>query len=267
MFSNESILHKFMSRQKFRIHNTDLDNLTSNLRGEVGEIIFSWVLFCKFKEKADSMYTDDINKDAKNEELSTYNALAAKLKDEMIARLSELAEQKIGQLTFYFAQMKLNQFETEVKQYSNFIEKNRFKEKRNSDISHKELPEKWSQHKRIFIAYKDVVIAIVLAIRIMKIVDRAVLGPSAPHLWREMRRRRYTVSNPAKAAYMLLPYLRLNELERAHIFNAELEEGRRTWEEAEIQVNGISQKVQACKAWGIIELDSKVVVLPHYPMK
>ena len=33
-----------MSREKLRIHNTDLDNLVSNLRGEVGEIISSWGL-------------------------------------------------------------------------------------------------------------------------------------------------------------------------------------------------------------------------------
>jgi hypothetical protein len=33
-----------VNRQKLRVMNTQLDNLISNLRGEVGEIITSWVL-------------------------------------------------------------------------------------------------------------------------------------------------------------------------------------------------------------------------------
>ena len=33
-----------MSKPKLRVKNTQLDNLISNLRGEVGEIITSWVL-------------------------------------------------------------------------------------------------------------------------------------------------------------------------------------------------------------------------------
>jgi hypothetical protein len=33
-----------MSRQKLRVKNTQLDNLISNLRGEVGEIVTTWVL-------------------------------------------------------------------------------------------------------------------------------------------------------------------------------------------------------------------------------
>jgi hypothetical protein len=32
-----------MSREKLRIYNTDLNNLVANLRGEIGEIVFSWV--------------------------------------------------------------------------------------------------------------------------------------------------------------------------------------------------------------------------------
>jgi hypothetical protein len=33
-----------MSKHKLRIHNTQLDNLISNLRGEIGEVITSWIL-------------------------------------------------------------------------------------------------------------------------------------------------------------------------------------------------------------------------------
>ncbi len=33
-----------MNRPKLRVKNTQLDNLISHLRGEVGEVVMSWVL-------------------------------------------------------------------------------------------------------------------------------------------------------------------------------------------------------------------------------
>ena len=58
---------------------------------------------------------------------------------EIVARLSELAEAKIGQLTFYFASQKLKALATEVEAFSDFIVREKFQQKRNLDISHKNL--------------------------------------------------------------------------------------------------------------------------------
>jgi hypothetical protein len=117
-------------------------------------------------------------------------------------------------LTFYFVQEKLNKFEQEVNEYHRFIKKKKFHEKRNYDISHKELPEKWTEHKNIHIPYRNILIGIILALRLMKKIDAEVLGPSSIYLWREMRKRRYTPMDPVKVSFMLLPYLNLSEEDR-----------------------------------------------------
>src|SRR5438093_13045890 len=65
--------------------------------------------------------------------------MAAKLRDGLVMRLAELAEAKVCQPTFYFAARKLNVLMAEADTFSEFIRKNRLKEKRNKDISHKEL--------------------------------------------------------------------------------------------------------------------------------
>jgi hypothetical protein len=40
-----------MSNRQSRIRDTDTDNLISNLRGEVGEVISTWVLLRRFKSQ------------------------------------------------------------------------------------------------------------------------------------------------------------------------------------------------------------------------
>ena len=98
-----------MSRQKLRVKNTQLDNLVSNLRGEVGEIISSWVLLRHIMASQRGLFSDDPGKDMANEGLAFVSMLREKLADEIVARLSELAEPKIGRLTFHFAGEKLEQ--------------------------------------------------------------------------------------------------------------------------------------------------------------
>ena len=191
-----------MSRTKLRIHNTPLDNLVSNLRGEVGEIIFTWLLMRDLMGQATQLRTNDPKADMKNRALCTLNILADKLRDEIVARLAELAEEKIGRLTFYFVQQKLNKFDAEIKEFARFVESNRFREKRNYDISHKELPEQWTDHKFIHIPYFKVLKGVALAPRLIKRIDRSVLGPSAPYLWRKMRKKRYEPMNPVNAGYL-----------------------------------------------------------------
>ena len=135
-----------MSRQKLRIHNTEKDNLIFNLRAEVGEIITSWVLYKKVTVAKGNKGSLIIVLDSQ-----TVCLLARRLEYDIIARLSELAEKKIGRLNFYFASIKMEALYNEVDNFIKYIQKNRLDEKRNLDISHKELPEKWSDHKYFYI--------------------------------------------------------------------------------------------------------------------
>ena len=64
-----------MSRQKLRIKNTRLDNLISNLRGEVGEIITSWVLLRHMMARESELISDDVAKDLANENLAFVSLL------------------------------------------------------------------------------------------------------------------------------------------------------------------------------------------------
>ena len=198
-----------MSRQKLRVQNTQLDNLVSNLRGEVGEIITSWVLLRHIMASQRGLFSHDPGKDMANEGLAFVSMLREKLADEIVARLSELAEPKIGRLTFHFAGEKLGQFENAVRAFSGFIVREKFQQKRNYDISHKELPEEWDQHKHLHIPYRTMLKGIAMSLRLIKRIDRKVIGPAAKYLWPEMRKRRYKLMNPAKAAYLMLPYLNL----------------------------------------------------------
>ena len=143
-----------MSKQKLRVKNTQLDNLISNLRGEVGEIIASWVLLRHMLARERQLTSDDFAKDLANENLAFVSMLRDKLADEIVARLSELAEAKVGRLTFHFAAVKLAKLDNEVGEFGTFISRRKFHEKRNYNISHKELPEEWSQHKDIAIPYR-----------------------------------------------------------------------------------------------------------------
>ncbi len=183
-----------MSRQKLRIKNTQLDNLISNLRGEVGEIIASWVILRHMMGSERELMSDDVAKDLANQDLVFVSILTNKLADEIIAGLSELAEPKIGRLTFHFASAKLAKLGNEVEAFRTFISRHRFQEKRNYDISHKELPMEWSLHKHIHIPYRIMLRGIGNAVRLMKAIDGVVLGPAAKHLWREMRKRRFIQS-------------------------------------------------------------------------
>jgi hypothetical protein len=98
-----------MSRKKLRITKTELDNLVSNLRGEVGEIIATWTMLRRLMASANALRSkhenleQQLHEDLRNEDLKFLDALKNKLSDEIVARLSELSESRIGQLTFHFA--------------------------------------------------------------------------------------------------------------------------------------------------------------------
>jgi len=256
-----------MSRKKLRIHNTPLDNLISNLRSEVGEIILSWILMRDLMVQANQLRTDDLKANMDNHVLWTLNILSDKLRDEIVARLAELAEKKIGRLTFYFVQQKLGKFDDEIKAFMQFVKSSRFREKRNYDISHKELPEQWTDHKSIHIPYFLVLKGVALALHLIKRIDRSVLGPSAPYLWREMRKKRYQPMTPLKAGYSILPYLRLSDEQRIDVINQEVSEGKDVWSDMPTKIDGVETTVKVCKEWGIILLGKRAIALKQYPLQ
>lgn len=257
-----------MVDRRLRVKRTEKDNLISNLRGEVGEIVTTWVLYRHLITKGDKLRTEDVKADMSNGQLIFLNILSQKMQDELIARLSELSESKIGRLTFYFATEKLKALHDDSEKFAIFIEVNGFRKKRNWDISHKELPEKWSdQRAPTQILYNKLLRAIAFALRLMKKIDRIVLGPSAPYLWREMRKRRYELIHPAKVGYMLLPYLKLSNGERTRIIEKEAREGQDVWSMMETEIDGNIEKVRVCKKWGAIILRNRLLILPEYPLQ
>jgi hypothetical protein len=140
-----------MSRKKLKIYQTDPGNLISNLRGEIGEIITSWVLYKDLMLIIHRIKSSDPLENIKDPSLNRLFTLTDKLTDDIVARLSELSEKKIGRLNFHFANEKLNQLGKETEEFIKYIKKSNFKEKRNKDISHKELPEQWSDHRYLHI--------------------------------------------------------------------------------------------------------------------
>lgn len=250
-----------MSNTKLKIHNTETDNLISNLRGEVGEIISTWVLMRSFMAQASQLQTTDYLKDLENPQLGFLNTLIDKFEDEIISRLAELAEQKVGRLTFHFAHLKLNELEKETLDFTRFIRKNRFEEKRNYDISHKELPETWTEHKSINISYMVILKGITYAFRLMKKIDTIHLGPRAKYLWRENRRRRYKPMYPAKVGYMILPHVWLSNDDRFQIIQEEIKEGRDIWKDMQIKINGKDVVIKAYGEFGAIILGGRIVLL------
>ena len=84
-------------------------------------MITSWVLLRHMMAQQGKFSTDDIAKDMRDESLTFVTMLRSKLADEILALLSELAECKVGRLTFYFAAQKLKKLDTEVAAFRRFI--------------------------------------------------------------------------------------------------------------------------------------------------
>lgn len=258
-----------MGNKKLRIANTETDNLVSNLRGEIAEVVTTWMLMSRFMASGARLHSGDIAKDFGNPDLAFVYLLKDKFEDELVARVSELAEEKIGRLNFYFAAEKLGNFQQEASDFSNYIERNGFRQKRNQDISHKELPERWENHRApLHIPYRTIVRAASHALRLMKRIDRDVLGPSAPYLWREARKRRYKpILSPPRVEYMLVPHFHLSGEDRIRIVSEELREGIQVWSEMSTAINGQPTKVLACKKWGVLKLGGQCFALDQYPLQ
>jgi len=255
-----------VSRSKQRFLETDTDHLVSNLRGEVGEIITSWILLRDIMQQRYSAQSDDIAADLANKQLAALSLLEGKLFDDCVARLVELGEDKVGRLNFFFAARKVQLLTDRVQQFASWLNKNRFKEKRNHDISHKVIPLTWDDNRLIDIPYRLLLKAIALALRLMKQIDRIQLGPAAPFLWREMRKRRYGLTHPAKSTYLLMPYLKLTRRDRKEIILLEEKECRQVWTRLVAMVDGKRRLIPACREWGAIKVNGQLLVFDEYPL-
>jgi hypothetical protein len=256
-----------VTNKKILLAKTDIDNLSGNLRGEVGEVITSWVLLRHFMAAGRALKSaDGLEADMKNTRLQMAQVLEQKLNDEIVGRLSELAERKIGQLTFYFASQKLNFLSIETDAFEQYIFKSRIREKRNHDVSHKRLPGVRPESDHLRIQYRVLLKAISLALRLMKKIDRHVHGAAAPYMWRAARKKRYEFLSPPMAGYLLVPYLNLTPQERAEIVQQEVLEGKTVFTEMPTKIDGKEGRVLACKRWGVLLLGNRLLPLDRYPL-
>jgi hypothetical protein len=102
----------------------------------------------------------------------------------------------------------------------------------------------------------------------MKRIDRVALGPSAPYLWRETRKRRYKpILSPPRIAYLMVPHFHLSGQDRIRIVQEEEAEGMEVWSEMSTTINGLPTKVLASRKWAVIKLgDQQYLPLEVYPL-
>lgn len=256
-----------MGDERLRVIKTDTDVLMGNLRGELGELVTTWLLLRHFMADSSKLRSEDPAKDLANKELALLWLLTEKLQNDLIGRLSELADEKIGRTNFFFVSRKLNQFESQVQAFTRFVITNKFRQKRNQEIAHREQPEHWFQDRPISIPYRMLVKATAMALRLIKRMDRTVLGHAAPFLWREARKKRYELSGSPRAMYMLVPFMRLSDEDRIRVVEAEQRDGKVMWSEMETTINGKPARVLVCKEWGLLLLGTRCIPLAQYPLQ
>lgn len=253
----------------------DYTKLVVQLRGEVGELIHSWVLLRHFLVGRRREATGVIEQDFKNQELWFLNAIIEKLENELFSRLSELAETvKRGRITFENAASQISRAgfaacNDEIKTFREFIRSRQFEEKRNKEISHKEFVAEWDDERApIHVPYPVLVRAIALAMRVMKRIDREVYGTiHAKFMWHELRSRRYSMNLLPRSSYMIAQDIRVPEPVRAQIIVEETRSGKFHQELMDARVNGVIVQIYASRKWGAINLGGNLMILAHYPLQ
>jgi hypothetical protein len=99
-----------MGNKKLRVINTETDNLVSNLRGEIAEIVTTWVLMRHFMASAAGLQTDDVKKDFGNPDLSEWHGSPT------VSRLRESLGESIGELC-HISALFARQSRTGLKRY------------------------------------------------------------------------------------------------------------------------------------------------------
>ena len=256
-----------MAHEQLRISRTNQDVLIANVRCQVGESITTWVMLRYTMAQAAVVRSPDPTKDIGNRELAYLDILIQKLQDELIAKLAELGDEKVGRANFYFATLKLHALSDEASMFSKFTVSKQFRRKRNQEIAHREQPEQWFEEHPIHIRYRTILRGLAMAVRLMKAFDRLHLGPAAPYLWSEARKKRGHFIAPARVAYLLLPHLRLSSDARIRIALQEQAEGKIIWTEMKTKVNGSPMSVLVNKEWGLLLLGNGVLPLDEYPVQ
>ncbi|MDH5682873.1 MAG: hypothetical protein OEZ20_00160 [candidate division WOR-3 bacterium] len=246
--------------------NTEL--MITRLRCEIGEVITTWKLMRHFASEKSQLVTGNFARDSRNSALWANVLLENKLRNELVSRLSELANKKLGSVNFYSVAYKLNAFQLEVEAFARFIDRSRIKRKRDREVSHKELPESWKDFlHEVEIPYGTLLRATASAVRLVKKIDRRFLGPAAPYLWHELRKKRYEIELTPSLGYLLLPHLRLSPEARLRILKEELKDGTESWTTMRTKLDGRDVTVQVNKKWGIIRIGRRLVVVNNYPLQ
>lgn len=192
-----------------KIENTDLNLLLSELRGEIGGIIETWIFYRDHKIIVSHLSTNNFEIDLKNRELNKFIRMKKRYEDEIISRLSELAHKSYGKVNFYFTIRALKKFDSEFKDYEDFITSHKIKARRDEYISHKKMPQKNEiQRGEYHINYQTIIKAIVRAIMLMKMIDNEVYGDITKLQWKQVRKLRYDFELPLEANYKILNYIR-----------------------------------------------------------
>jgi hypothetical protein len=191
----------------------DVDNLISNLRGELGTVIESWTLLREYailtNQLATNMSYSQFLENRNSSEFNKRNIIKKKFADDIISKLSELAQESNRHLNFFLATQKMDKLNSEFNEYQDFIVNNNFKIRRNEFISHKNLPLTWAGHKAAYsIPYKTIIKAIAKALILMKKIDDIHIGANASLNWRKLRASRYSYDIAARARYMNMYYVK-----------------------------------------------------------
>lgn len=256
-----------MAKARTQLKGDQRDILVSYLRGEVGEVITTWTYLRETLNQIETSESGDLESDLRNRALIRLNNLRDRFADDIVARLSELAQQKLGRTNFHSVRRAYPHLATQIQAYRDFVIAHDIHARRNKAISHKELPTHWlDRNVPIPIDYKVIVKAIVLALSLMKLIDFLHLGPACDFLWLEMRTRRYIPQHPPRHAYTLLPYYHLSGDKRLRVVEQEVALGFKVWEPMYTSINGRKARVTVCKRWGVIALPDRLLATEHYPI-
>ncbi|WP_159949995.1 hypothetical protein [Polaribacter septentrionalilitoris] len=183
--------------------------LISHLRGEVGGIIQSWVIFKIYEYKILELKTGNLLEDMENENLNLLKIVQTKFKEDIISRLSEISKTSHGRLNFNFAADKFKIQKEEVKKFSNYLKEKNIEFSRNKNISHKEISSSWEQiDPSPYIKNKVITKGVAWAMVIMKRFDKEYYGSEYNRFWQIERRKRYNLEMPGAPKYMLFPHIR-----------------------------------------------------------
>lgn len=256
-----------MTTSKSKLSPEQIEVLVTHLRGEVGEIVTSWTFMREYIVQLSASNSGADKLDLQNPAHSRLMYLRAKFADDIIGRLSELAQQKKGRTNFAAAARVYPHLLERCKAFEKYLKDHQFHVRRNTEISHKQLPSHW--RNRVSppeIEYRILIRAVAFALSLVKAIDQEQLGPASTYLWHEMRKKRYALLFPARLAYWLMPYFHLAPETRFKILRAEIQAGQEVWEPMDTSINGKKAKVLACKRWGIIRIGKQLTAFDKYPL-